>query len=516
MKTYLGLGSGFAIGLVAAHGCYVERLDTLHCANNEGDDYCRGQQFDDGVARSFCQRGISDCYTADSKYGCVAERPADACYSPCGGRSTIDENGECVMVEDSSTGTSTGATDTEPTTGNPTEPTSESSSSTTGPMPCVSDEECTNPEAPFCGMNGECGTCEGTKDPDGACAGVDAQLPLCVGQACVACTPENTMVCDEQLLLCDGESNTCVPCVEHAECGSGACELDVGTCFPEDLVVHVDGDGGQDYESIAEAVGAVPVGMHGVIVVHELDGGDDYGPVLIDGGKRIALLAAPGEAPIIQGTGMNPGVSVQGVGTVLYMDGLRVAGNTMGLGLRVNEGLAWLDRSRIVQNMGGGIVAEGGAELVVRNCFVGRNGDEFADTRGITATAATLDILYTTVAANDGSGTSGPISMSCDAASTGTVRNSIVAAGDDTIDCMNVSFSFNVVDTSGLMGSENDVLSFNPAWFPNIAMADFHIGMGPPFANVAQWTTGDPLTDIDDDPRPDVDGTPDYAGADVP
>jgi hypothetical protein len=40
------------------------------------------------------------------------------------------------------------------------------SSSTTGPMPCVSDEECTDAEAPFCGVSGECGTCDGSKDPE--------------------------------------------------------------------------------------------------------------------------------------------------------------------------------------------------------------------------------------------------------------------------------------------------------------------------------------------------------------
>jgi hypothetical protein len=30
------------------------------------------------------------------------------------------------------------------------------------------------------------------------------------------------------------------------------------------------------------------------------------------------------------------------------------------------------------------------------------------------------------------------------------------------------------------------------------------------------WQTGDPATDIDGDARPTTDGTPDYAGADVP
>jgi hypothetical protein len=355
-------------------------------------------------------------------------------------------------------------------------------------------------------------------DPDAACAGVDPLLPLCVGEVCVACTDGNPVVCEDQLLLCDGTTNTCVPCVEHGQCPSGACELDVGRCFPGDFVVHVDGDGGQDYTTVTAAVADVE-GTHGVIVVHELglDGEVAYQEsVTIDAGKTIALLAAAGETPRIQGTGSNPGVAVQGAGTILYMDGLWVAGNTMGRGLQVTEAFAWVDRSRIVQNTGGGILAETGAELVLRNCFVGLNGGQFADTRGITATSATLSLLYSTVAANDGTGATGPISMACDVATAGEVRNSIVSAGDDTIACPNVSFGFSVVDSSGLAGSNNDVLTFDPAWFPGIAMADLHIEAGPPFANVAQWTTGDPPTDIDGDLRPTDDGSPDYAGADVP
>jgi hypothetical protein len=127
--------------------------------------------------------------------------------------------------------------------------------------------------------------------------------PLCVGGTCVACTPENPVVCEDQLLLCDGTTNSCVPCVEHGQCPSGACELDVGRCFPGDFVVHVDGDGGQDYTTIEAAVAGVD-GTHGVIVLHERDGETPYttvGGLTIDGGKTIALLVAPGQAPVIQG-----------------------------------------------------------------------------------------------------------------------------------------------------------------------------------------------------------------------
>jgi hypothetical protein len=458
MRILIVLGSGLTLGLVASQGCAYRELDLTHCANNDGDVYC-AERFPDG-SRPYCQRGTDECYTANTELGCVAaeDRPADGCYSPCGGRSTIDENGECVMMEDSSSGSSSGTVTGESSSG------SESSSSTTGPMPCVTDEECTEADAPFCGVSGECGTCDGTADPGGACAGVDAGLPLCVEGACVACTPENPVVCDQQLLLCDGGTNACVPCTEHGQCGSGACELAVGTCFPEGFVAHVDGDEVEMppmmYASLEAAVADVDMGMHGVIVMHERNGDTPYttpGGLVVDGDKRIALLAAPGEAPIVQGTGGNPGLAVEGAGTILYMDGLTVS-LSPSVGLQVNDAFVWVDRSHIVQNSGGGVLAENSAELTLRNCFVVLNGGQFVDTRGITATGSLLDVVYTTVVANDGTGASGPISMSCDPASTGELRNSIVAATDDTIACENV-FS-----TSSSLAVRSASATRSPQW----------------------------------------------------
>jgi len=370
--------------------------------------------------------------------------------------------------------------------------------------------------APFCEPSGECVSCGSLADGDAACAGADAMAPLCVGETCVACTEAEPGVCEGQLLLCDAETNACVGCQAHGECESGACELAEGTCFDVAEATHVDGDGGQAYTSITEAVASIDDGQHGVIVVHELDGGLPYlESVLIDGGKTIALLAAPDETPIIQGTGGNPGLRVEGAGTVLYMEGLGLVGNTMGLGLIVDEAFAWVDRGRIVQNTGGGVLAQNGAELVLRNCFVSLNGGQFTDTRGITAMNSMVAVAYTTIAANDGNEASGPVSMACDGGTSGEVRNSIVAANNNTIDCPGLAFDFNVVDTTSL-GATNTVLSFDPGWFAGIGMSDFHIVTGPPFEDIAQRQSGDPPTDIDGDPRPTVDGTPDYAGADVP
>ena len=505
-----GLGMGLAMG------CLNVRPDPNHCSNLDGDRTCEERYPGE---RTFCAWGT--CGPTPGEDGCVAERPADdACYSPCGDGARFDDDASCLVDTSSSSGEESTSTGEETGTES-----GSSESSTTGPMPCVDNGDCPDAAAPLCEpSSGECVTCDAFgAEADAACAGLDPMAPLCVSGTCVACTPENPIVCDDQLLLCDGGTNSCVPCTEHGQCGSGACELAVGRCFPDDFVVHVDGDPTAmpmpDYTSINAAVDAVDDGTHGVIIVHELDGAGSYQTagmgLRINGGKTVALLAAPGEGPILQGTNMNPGLRVEGAGTVVYMDGLRLRNGDV-QGLLVDGAFAWVDRSRIVQNTGGGVLAQGGAELTLRNCFVGRNGDQFADTRGITASDAMLRLVYDTIAANEGTGASGPVSVACDGATSGEVRNSIVAAGDDTIACAGVSFSFNVVDTNGLAGSDNDVLSFDPGWFPNIAMSDFHIGMGPPFADVARWQTDDPATDIDGGLRPTVDGTADYAGADVP
>jgi hypothetical protein len=512
MTTTKSIGYGLAVGIVASScGTTHRTLHEDHCANQDGNAWC-GDKHPDG-SRPYCSRGISGCEAAIELNsadldGCVAERPVDdACYSPCGGRLDVTADASCLGAE-----TSTSESDT--STGGTTESASgsegSSESSTTGPMPCASDEDCTDDAAPFCEpVRSECVGCDEMTDPDGACAGADPALPLCVRGGCVACTPENPAVCDQALLVCDDESNACVRCEAHGECGSGACELAAGTCFPPGVVVHVDGDGGQDFLSVAAAVASVGAGQYRVIVVHELEMDAEYGMVTINNGKTIALLAAPGEHPIIRGTGMgNPGVRVEGVGTVLYMDGLRVS-QSAAQGLVVNGAFAWVDRSRIVQNTGGGVLAQGGADLTLRNCFVGGGGA--LDVDAVTVNGSTLEMLYTT--AGGGAVLGGRArALFCEGANAASVRNSILVSADPMpeVECPGAALTTSV--------TEGDVGMLNAMWFTGYATGDFHLTASgaAAFADIAEWKAGDPVTDIDGHPRPAVDGTPDYAGADVP
>ncbi|MEX1362178.1 MAG: hypothetical protein AB1Z98_03585, partial [Nannocystaceae bacterium] len=228
--------------------------------------------------------------------------------------------------------------------------------------------------APFCETaSGECVGCDGLEDGDGACAELDANAPLCFEGGCVACTTMDPSVCEAQGLVCDDETNTCVPCTEHDQCGEAACNLFDGTCLPADAVVRV--GVGRDYTTIEAAVSSFGAGEMGTIVVFD---GSYNEPITIDGGRVIAFLVNEGDLPEWTRTsGMDAPQLVVSDGTVL-IDGLQLSGNdsTADAGILVDGGRAWLDRSRVVTNLGGGIVAQNAGELVLRNCFVGGSVDD--------------------------------------------------------------------------------------------------------------------------------------------
>ena len=519
-RTFTMLGTGVVATIMFAQGCDDITPNPRHCNNNEGDEYCN-REFGDGTKPLFCEHGgTTECRTSD--YGCVEQQPADMCYSPCGGRSTIDENGACVMVEDSSSGSSEG-TDTEPSTNTGTD---SESSSTTGPMPCSPEEPCTDVAAPYCNASRVCVPCNEAPlpaDADTACAMVAPQTPVCLDGTCVQCTPANPSACENPTPVCDSTSNECVLCTAHDQCGPAACNLYTGACLPADAVVHVGGNPMVDTPNFPSLNAAVISfdgdGAQGTILVHP--GMPDYDEaVTVDGGRVLAFLAAeqgPGiNPPQWSGNGEDQPQLVVTDATVL-MDGLQLSGNGSSdvPGLRVSGGRAWLDRSRVVQNTGGGILAEMGAELTVRNCFVGGN---VADVDAIVLNGSTLDMLYTTVVAGNGDLGETSTSLTCAAPLTVDIRNSILVAVEDEvpeIDCAGATITFTASENA-TMGEGNDTLgNLEAGWFVDLT-TDFHLGPAAPIdiTTTAQWQDGDPATDIDGDSR-DM-AALDYAGADVP
>jgi hypothetical protein len=324
---------------------------------------------------------------------------------------------------------------------------------------------------------------------------------------CVACTPSNIGACEGTTPVCDGAVNECVGCGFHEQCPASACDIATGACFEEGCVVEVDGDGGADYSNIQAAVADGCV-----VIVHELNGGDTYSQFEVDG-VEVAILAADGEEPLVAGLAGNPSLSVTG-GAVAYVQGLRFSGNTIAEGVSVNGANLYLDRSAVVNNTGGGIVLENDAMGDLRNSFV--EGD--ADVVAMTVDGSAAEILYTTLG-----GQFDAPALTCTDPTEVTVRNSIVVSRATTTDiaCPDATITYSATETL-FAGTGNVAIgSFDmvdaTTWFANYNGGNFGLtaaGEGV-FADIALWVVGDPPTDIDGDPRPTQDATPDVAGAEV-
>lgn len=477
--------SGLVAGIVVGTGCFRHPIPD-HCFNNEGDHTCRER----GEER-YCNKCLPE---GD---GCVATRPEDDCYFPG------------PELESSSTG---GIESTSSETTTAPQPTTDPSQGSSGTAPCAGSEDCEDEGSPFCAPDTqECVACDGMPNPDAACAGQSAETPLCVDGRCVACTPDNPAVCDQSQQVCDGGSNACVACTEHAQCSSGACELALdgrGRCFPMGTpVVEVHGNG------LRAAVLAVPAGGHGIIVVHP----DNYAEsVLVDGGKTIALLAASG-TPELHGSasGTSPGLRVHGDGTAVYVDGLTFSyPPDERLGVVVDGASAWFDRSHIVMNTGGGILATNDATLTLRNCFVG--GGNISDRNALEVVGSAATVLYTTL----GAGFGDAAALTCSGPSTVVVENSLLLSRSATaneVQCpgAEIDHSAAVHDIDGM----NVTLgTMETSWFEGYGVGDFHLSSAHPVSidTAAQRHANDPLTDIDGDPRPTTPGANDFAGADLP
>jgi len=106
------------------------------------------------------------------------------------------------------------------------------------------------------------------------------------------------------------------------------------------------------------------------------------------------------------------------------------------------------------------------------------------------------------------------MSFRCNGTNSGVVRNSIVVGADSaSVDCSGPAFESNAVDESGLGGTNQMVGAFDAGWFANPGAGDFRLTSSgeTEFMDIAQWTDGDPLTDVDGEPVPiDMPSLPGY------
>lgn len=559
---WLFVGAG-AVGHLGATGCLVP--DTDYCAFLYGDLSCPAEQsfcvlakeptphtnIIDGCSATVPEGFVHVHYGLPQSVVAPAERPDDPRslegvlvhlgYDGCGSadeleaslgpwvagvadvRRHLEERGHTrrsAMALDSKHVHSIGAFDAfvtmwidECTQGGTSTESSSEPLRTTGEAPCTSHDDCPG-AAPVCdSVTGQCIPCDAAVDPDAACAALDPEMPVCSHGICVECTASVTSACTGIDPMCDVETETCIPCTRHDQCGEAACNLFTGSCLPEEAVVHV--GPGQWFPTLSSATESFEPGAEGTIIVH-LDSYDES--VTVEEGRVLAFLAAdvgPAVDPP-QWTNTSGTVSQLTVETsaTVIIDGMLVSSNTSSSepGLLIDGGRAWIDRTRVTSSSGGGIVARASATLTLRNAFVGGN---VSNRHALEVDDATANIVYTTLGA--GSGTSR--ALTCSGKATVSVRNSLILAlsSEDEVTCPTATIEDSAAELD--LGVSNTGLgSMSTLWFASYASGDFHLAPASPsaIAATADWRASDPPTDIDGDPRPTEDNSIDYAGADVP
>lgn len=374
--------------------------------------------------------------------------------------------------------------------------------SSTGAQGCASNDDCPD-DAPFCDVEArECVSCSALPEDerDGACRMLDADRPLCVEGACVACSAEDHGACDD---ACDPETKACVGCTSHEQCrGEAGCNLLTGTCLSEDDIVHVDPDGGAGtFPTIDEALAQLGSNDGGTLVLHESSDGIPTGNVVISGPRTIVLVAAPGESPALNG-GLSTTVTISDGATVL-VEGWEVRGAQA---LWIDDATVVLDRTTLL----GGLTVDNGGLLRARNSImtgVASRGD------------STVDILYSTIVSRWGS-----YAIECDQSDPSgfAIRNSLLLALAEAAETLSPGCSPTIqysASDRALVGNTNTILgSMNEqSWFVDLSGDNYRLAAPPAsLLTAARWQDGDPRTDIDGTLRPTVAGTPDVAGAHVP
>lgn len=396
-----------------------------------------------------------------------------------------------------------------------------SEGTTADPAACAGHDQC-DEALPIC-REGRCIAC--TDAPAAACGDRDAAAPVCADGRCVVCTAGDDGACANGQPLCNPASNACTrPCAAHAECpaappedeGAG-CELFEGTrpCFPSGPVLHVDGDGDRDFNTIADAL--PKLGNVGTIILHELAGGNSYGPVIIQGSRKVAVLVARGEAPWIQGSQGAAGLTVAS-GATVYVDGLHILDTQNGYGVYVDDARAWLDRCEIRGNRSGGILVRNSGHLMLRTSIVGQS-QSAPGTHAIEVTDASAELLYVSAAARTQNQQTGH-ALLCTGASSISVRNSLLVSlgTQPEVNCAFATFTTSATEAQVQGGGNVTLVNMNVSWFQAFNQGDLRLTDDAPdlLRTAARWRMGDPTEDIEGASRSAEDDTPDVAGADLP
>ena len=366
---------------------------------------------------------------------------------------------------------------------------------------CTADEDC-GTDSPIC-VAGTCQACDALPDPDAGCSALDPSAPICSDGACVQCLADRTEACAGTTPIC--ADTQCTACGSHDQCDV-ACELDTGACIETLIVVGPEGG----FTEIGPALESIPEGESAAILVSPAT--QCYLETLeVTGARKVALLGSDG-VPCLTSFADTPAITVADDAT-LYLQDFAIEG-AWGLGVAVRGAALFADRSRIVNNQGGAVQLSQLASFRASNSVFG--GDR-NNVPAIDVDASDAYIVYSTLAAGFGASQA----LRCRGDGTHSVRNSIVVAesAGGEVDCPNAEIRDSALESAYGTGNVAVGPVDTAAWFTNFAAGDLHLDLDatePMFAGVARWQTGDPITDIDGDPRPITSGDSDWCGADIP
>ncbi len=495
-----------------------------------------------------------------------------ACFDHTG---TINDSGP-----GSSSGTDGTATDPPVTTGNSTSdpPPSTDASSTADPPETddtVDPDDTTTPpecegagldpacpdESPYC-VDGNCDDCEALGES--GCGELDPAAPVCdeVAGTCTACTEHDqcdTGACRVATGECFAASNRLWVDNTFGGCAGGTGTEKSPFCEVVDAISVLNGQAGEEPWAVFvagspnEYLGTIDVGNNRPVAII----GPEMGLAATlqgDGGYTIDQWAQSPETYLarltIESGNFGPAMRCN-TGDVYVSDSNFTSGETAatvtgctlrllrttvsvgGMNLQVGPGGTLLADQSIIENSSGGIYLEGTAVLdrsIVRDHYV---------EGGININGGDLTLVnsmvYYNQHANDGirvaNGGSFDINHStivgavtCPGMTRRTViRNSIVLGQsfEAGMDCGTATVNTSVLNAGlgqgngNVMASEMDLASIfvNPGTGMG---ADWHVLPGSIPEGVAVRQAGDPIIDIDGDPRPMMAGANDWAGADVP
>lgn len=419
--------------------------------------------------------------------------------------------------------------------------------STTGPIAdCDAndgevDEAC-DAATPFC-VSGECVNCSNAPNPDSSCLNADANTGACDLNAgtCVACNQESLAACTNQGKdFCNPWIPQCeAKCTEHSQCPNSACDLNVGTCFPENSVVYVDKNSCQNgngtlnspFCTIAEAYTKIETVLAKTGVIKVLSPGVYDSQVVIKSQSKIAIIAKTKGTTVYSESASALVLDEKSTVYTYQIDfsSKNATGVLCFVGNPTNFSHLWIDEGKINNHKDVGIgmlncnltlrrsllyknitgISLFGKGLVkIQNSYLTDNGQVVnppSHTINASANGTDFDIEveWSTILNSKNA------SIFCDPSSSTKIRNSIVMnqSGVLSIVCpQSISNSVLDYDSGTNYKASPDKIT---EWFSlSNGVYTFKPDVNLPFAELAEWQSGDSLVDYFKNLRSTVENQP--------